>query len=92
MTESGHRKPLKSPVGIAFDWSVAAVIVSWAVLGITAAWSIGSDWVSASYSIDLHQQQIADHETRLRGLESQLDTISADVRWIRRTIENGDHE
>jgi hypothetical protein len=89
MTETNPDKPRKPLADSVLDWAVIGLLVSWGVLGLTATWTVAANWAGTSYTIEYHDERLDDHETRLRGLERQLDTISGDVRWIRRAIENG---
>ena len=70
-------------------WSMAAVgvLVTWSLTLIGAVWAASADRASIADRLEANSHRITDHEQRLRVLEQQLTQVSADVKWIRQTLE-----
>ncbi|HET6428645.1 MAG TPA: hypothetical protein VFJ30_09565 [Phycisphaerae bacterium] len=67
----------------------AAVLTVCITLG-GALWSAAADRATTKAAVERNRAAMADHESRLRALERELQGIAADVRWIRRAIEQRD--
>ena len=64
-----------------------AILVTWLVTIIGAVWAASASLTSVKARAEANYQATVDHEGRLRVIEAEIQQIAADVRWIRRTIE-----
>lgn len=69
--------------------SIAGLLVTWSLTVIGAVWVASASQASLAGQVHFHSGQLADHESRLRTLERQASEVAADVRWIRKTLEEG---
>jgi len=65
----------------------AAVLVTWSLTIIGAVWAASADRAAIGSRLESNTARLADHENRLRLLERQSAEIAADVKWIRKTLE-----
>ena len=71
----------KGLAGVAGSAATAAAVLFGAV------WAASADRSGLGETIREHEEQINDHEARLRAVEKDIHQTAADVRWIRQAME-----
>ena len=72
-------------------WQLAAtaLIVGWALTLGGVVWAASAERERLTRQAEMHTASLDDHEARIRSMERELNGIAADVRWIRRHMEDG---
>ena len=70
-----------------WKFGTLAILVTWSVTIIGAVWAASASVTAVKARVESNYQTTVDHESRLRVIEAEIQQIAADVRWIRRTLE-----
>ena len=70
-------------------WFAIGLIVSWGLTLAGGVWWVATERQTLAQAVHAHERSLDDHEIRLRLIESRIEQIAADVRWIRYVMENG---
>ena len=92
MSENGQRRVNEGGWIGWVGWVAIGLIVSWSLTVAGGVWAVASDRQVLMNRTTTHDQQIADHEQRIRVIEAQLQRIATDVRWIRTHLERSSDE
>jgi len=68
--------------------STAIALVGAAAVVLGSVWALSADRAGETKDVETNTRAIADHENRLRSMETQITEIRTDVRWIRQTMED----